>query len=166
MPLSPASRKRRPCVAEPVTIPAVVVRRVIEASAEDLFDAWLDPASLAVWMRPTGIARSEARTDPRVGGSYEVLMHTATGALRHTGTYRVIERPRRLVFTWSSPATQQTDSLVTVEFNATPHGTELVLTHQKLPDLAALPSHNAGWTSALALLDAHWGKAAGAPSGA
>ena len=37
---------------------AVVVRRTIAASAEDLFDAWLDPQALAQWMRP---APSKAR---------------------------------------------------------------------------------------------------------
>lgn len=35
-------------------VPTVTLRREIAASAEELFDAWLDPASLAVWMRPGG----------------------------------------------------------------------------------------------------------------
>jgi uncharacterized protein YndB with AHSA1/START domain len=87
-------------------------------------------------------------------------MYTAGGVIRHTGAYRVIERPHRLVFTWASPATHQTDSLVTVEFKPTARGTELVLTHQKLPDLDSVASHDGGWNSALTRLEQHWGKAA------
>jgi len=63
-------------VTHPSLAPAaVVVRRIIAAPADDLFDAWLDPEALAEWMRPGAIQRSEARTDPRVGGEYEVVMH-------------------------------------------------------------------------------------------
>ena len=52
---------------------AVVVRRTIDASAEDLFDAWLDPAALAQWMRPGTIKQLRgAQVDPRVGGDYEI----------------------------------------------------------------------------------------------
>ena len=39
--------------------PALTVRREIAASAEELFDAWLDPASLAVWMRPGDTQRAD-----------------------------------------------------------------------------------------------------------
>jgi len=51
---------------------AVVVRRTIAASAEDLFDAWLDPQALAAWMRPGMIKSTVAKVEPRVGGSYEI----------------------------------------------------------------------------------------------
>jgi len=44
---------------------AVVVRRTITASAEDLFDAWLDPEALAIWMRPgSGIHNTQAKVEP------------------------------------------------------------------------------------------------------
>ena len=129
----------------------LVVRRTIAAGAEELFDAWLDPQALAIWMRPTGIRRTTATTDARVGGRYEILMEGDQTTHPHHGVYRLIDRPRRLVFTWISKATEGRETLVTVDFQ--PHGdlTEVVITHERLPD-GASASHTEGWTSALARL--------------
>ena len=99
-----------------VNVPKLVVRREIAAPARELFDAWLDPESLGVWMRPGDTQRSTIKVDPRVGGNFEIVMHTPGGPVPHTGTYREIDRPRRLVFTWNSPYALNNDSLVTVEF--------------------------------------------------
>lgn len=136
-------------------VPGVTVRRLIGASAEELFDAWLDPASVAVWMRPGTIARTTATIDARVGGKYEITMHGDSEVYPHRGVYREIDRPRRLSFTWSSPATQQQETLVTVEFTARGPATEVVVTHAQLPSEDARQSHTAGWTSAVDRLAAH-----------
>jgi uncharacterized protein YndB with AHSA1/START domain len=95
----------------------VVIRRTIPAAVDELFDAWLDPESLAQWMRPGAVSHSTARVDARVGGAFEVVMHDVNGPLRHYGEYRAIERNRKLVFTWHSDATHDTETLVTVDFN-------------------------------------------------
>jgi len=130
---------------------AVVVRRTIAASAFDLFDAWLDPEALAEWMRPGTIQRSEARVDPRVGGSYEVIMHGEKGPIPHRGVYKLIDRPRRLVFTWTSPFAGA-DTLVTVDFVPAQKKTEVIVTHEQLP-ANEVASHTRGWTSGLQHLD-------------
>lgn len=137
--------------------PTVTVRRLIDASAEELFDAWLDPVSLAAWMVPRNITHSTAKVEPRVGGRFEIVMHRAGERLLHSGVYRTIDRPRRLVFTWISDATMHTESLVTVEFLAGHGATEIVLTHEQLPDVDALPSHSNGWTDALEMLALKYG---------
>jgi uncharacterized protein YndB with AHSA1/START domain len=131
---------------------AVVVRRVIAASAEDLFDAWLDPEALAQWMRPGTINSTVARVEPRVGGSYEITMQGQSGPIVHKGVYRAIERPNRLVFTWISGPTENTETLVTVDFVRVDRRTEVIVTHEKLPE-SAKPSHRNGWTSGLEHLD-------------
>lgn len=135
----------------------IVVRRTIPATVDELFDAWLDPESLAQWMRPGAISRSTARVDARVGGAFEVVMHYANGPRRHYGEYRAIERNRKLVFTWHSDATHDTETLVTVDFNVASAGTgtEIVLTHERMPDHEAGISHIQGWTLALELLESH-----------
>src|SRR4030095_3432729 len=92
-------RKEEETQMKAATAPtAVVVRRTIAASAEDLVDDWLDPAALAVWMRPGGINKTTASVDARVGGRYEIIMQ-GDATYPHTGEDRVIDRPKRLVFT-------------------------------------------------------------------
>jgi uncharacterized protein YndB with AHSA1/START domain len=132
----------------------VTVRREIRASAEVLFDAWLDAESLGAWLKPAGTRGTRAETDPRVGGSFRIVMAQDEAAIVHTGTYREIDRPHRLVFTWTSPATGFQDTLVTVTFRESP-GSTLVEVHQVgLPDAEAQAGHHGGWSDALDVLAA------------
>jgi uncharacterized protein YndB with AHSA1/START domain len=133
---------------------AVTVRRTIAAPAEALFDAWLDADALAVWMRPGDTTCSTATIDARVGGAFEILMHTPGGTVPHRGRYVAIERPRRLVFTWNSPYAGEHDSRVTVDFRAAGAATEVVITHERLP-LEHAEAHRGGWNDALESLATH-----------
>ena len=126
----------------------VIVRRRIAATPAELFDAWLDPQALAHWMRPRGIRRTTATVDPRVGGGYAIIMQGDDTVYPHHGVYRVIDRPRRLVFTWVSDATDGGETLVTVEFLPSGNLTEVSVTHERLPR-GARESHTEGWSSAL-----------------
>jgi uncharacterized protein YndB with AHSA1/START domain len=129
---------------------SVTVRREIAAPAEDLFDAWLDAQSLGSWLRPSGIRETRAETDPRVGGAFRIVMVDDASSIVQTGTYREIDRPCRLVFTWSSPATRFRDSIVTVTFQPSSNGSTMVEIHQVgLPDEEARASHHAGWSDVL-----------------
>ncbi|MCU1448819.1 MAG: hypothetical protein JWP02_989 [Acidimicrobiales bacterium] len=129
---------------------ALTVRREIVASAEDLFDAWLDARSLGSWLRPSGVRETRAETDPRVGGTFRIVMVDDESSMVHTGTYREIDRPRRLVFTWCSPATRLRESIVTVTFEPSSNSSTVVEIHQVgLPDEEARASHHGGWSDAL-----------------
>ncbi len=130
----------------------VIVRRTIAASAEELFDAWLDPEALAIWMRPGAIRSTVAKVDARVGGHYEIVMQSDSATYANKGTYLVIDRPRRLVFTWVASGTEGFESLVTVDFLPVDEHTEVVLTHEQLPAGLREPHRN-GWTSGIEHLD-------------
>ncbi|MGH9031414.1 MAG: SRPBCC family protein [Acidimicrobiia bacterium] len=130
----------------------LTVRREIAAPADELFDAWLDAESLGSWLRPTGIRETRAETDPRVGGTFRIVMVDESSTV-HTGTYREIDRPRRLVFTWSSPATRFRDSVVTVTFQPSSDATVVEIHQVGLPDEEAQAGHHAGWSDALRELD-------------
>jgi uncharacterized protein YndB with AHSA1/START domain len=129
--------------------PSLTVRREVAAPPPELFDAWLDPDKLADWMRPGDTERSNITTDPRVGGEFEILMATPSGEIPHTGAYQMINRPKRLAFTWNSPAAGSRNSVVTIDFKPVDRGTEVVLTHENLPSQQEADAHRKGWTRVL-----------------
>ena len=129
---------------------SLTVQREIAAPPEVLFDAWLDAESLGSWLKPSGVRETRAETDPRVGGTFRIVMADDDASTVHTGTYREIDRPRRLVFTWSSPVTQFRESIVTVTFQASSNQSTLVEIHQVgLPDDEARAAHHGGWSDIL-----------------
>jgi uncharacterized protein YndB with AHSA1/START domain len=137
----------------------LTVHREVAAPPAELFDAWLDPARLTPWMRPGDARRSTIKADARIGGEFEVVMQTPRGDSPHTGTYQVIERPRRLAFTWNSDAAGNRNSLVTIEFRPAGRGTEVVLTHENLPE-DEVEGHTQGWSRVLDLMARSYSKAA------
>jgi len=129
---------------------AVTVRRRIAASADRLFDAWLDPASLAVWMRRDDTGEpSVVVADPREGGAFSITMRDRFGTITHSGVYRLIDRPRTLEFTWRSEHTHHVDSIVHVTFEPDGEATVVQVHHTRLTDAEAAAKHEAGWTEIL-----------------
>lgn len=123
----------------------MTVRREIAAPAEDLFDAWLDARSLGSWFRPSG-GETRAETDPRVGGTFRFVMVSGDSSVVASGTYQEIDRPHRLVFTWSSRDTSFQDSIVTVTFEPSSSSTVVEIHQIGLPDERSQASHQSGWS--------------------
>jgi uncharacterized protein YndB with AHSA1/START domain len=127
--------------------PVVQIKRLLPSSPEDVFDAWLDPDSLKEWLCPGSTTVPIAEIDARVGGRFRIVMRDEGVDHTHTGEYREITRPRRLVFSWASPATKGQTTLVTIELRGSGEQTELTLTHQQLPDKDSADKHRRGWES-------------------
>lgn len=137
-----------------VAAAAVKVHRDIAAPADIIFDAWLDAESLTGWLHPQPTSHCTARVDAREGGDFEIVMYLDGEPLPHTGRYIRIARHTQLVFTWTSPATQKQETLVTVDFVETQGKTRVTVTHEKLPENRETAcSHHDGWTDALRQLD-------------
>ncbi len=127
----------------------LVVRRTIAASPEEVFAAWTSAESMEQWMRPGPTESARVSIDPRPGGALRIDMIGAGQVHEHRGEFLEVVPPRRLVFTWISKGTQGQRSVVTVEITPQGAGSELVLTHERLPDDAAAQAHTQGWTSIL-----------------
>lgn len=125
------------------------------ASAERVFDAWLDVKRAAKWMFATSTGQMvRAEIDPRVGGSFTFVDRRDGEDVLHTGTYLEIDRPRRLVFTFGIPAFSADFDRVSIDITPLASGCELTLTHEMKPDFAEYRERTEqGWGKMLAALD-------------
>ena len=124
----------------------VQVRRRVKARAEEVFDLWTRPDLMVRWMSPfPGAVDCKASCDLRPGGAFSLAMSSQESSREVSGTYVEVERPRKLVFTWTGPLTNDVDTLVTVEFTPRGEETDLVLTHERLPTSAIVEGHTRGW---------------------
>ena len=126
----------------------ITVPRRIEASPEEVFDAWADPDLFRRWFEPRRAIFRKAAVD-------ELWYWEADHAGRlwaHYCRYLRVEPPRLLEFTWMSEATHGLESRVTVELTASREGTDLVLTHSGLPNDELGRGHEEGWKQITATL--------------
>lgn len=117
----------------------VRVSHRFSASPERVYDAWLDPAiaSRFLFTTPTGtIVRAEI--DARVGGKLHVTDRRPEGDVEHVGEYLVLDRPRRIAFSFGVPKYSPLFTKVTLTFTPTDDGgCEVELVHEGvLPDFA------------------------------
>lgn len=131
------------------------VSRVINAGPEAVFRAWTEPEQLRRWSCPEGATVEDAQVDLKVGGAYRIRMNTENGLMTAYGVYKAIDRPSRLEYTWDWEGEDHGigETLVTVQFNDHGGKTEVVITHERFPNVEAKDGHEQGWTSCLNRLE-------------
>jgi uncharacterized protein YndB with AHSA1/START domain len=132
-----------------------VTRRFI-ASAERVFDAWLDSAMIGRWMFGPNVRDEEIvrlTLDARVGGMFSFVVRRQGDEIDHVGEYLEIDRPSRLAFTWGVKGDSTDFSRVVIEIQRLEQGADLTLTHELHPDWADYAARTeAGWTTMLSAL--------------
>jgi uncharacterized protein YndB with AHSA1/START domain len=136
--------------------------RFINAPPARVYKAWTDPAELQRWFGPEGVRTIKIVADVRVGGKYRWDLVKQDGEeWACLGEYRKLIPGRKIVFTWKwddDEAWENHDSVVTVELSDRDGGTEVKLTHEKLPSEESRDRHNEGWDSVLDRLEKFVGK--------
>jgi uncharacterized protein YndB with AHSA1/START domain len=129
---------------------SLVISRTYPASVERVFKAWTDANQLGQWFAPTDDYTTQASVDLRVDHEYRIAI-THKGGNVHTilGTYRLIDPPRKLVYTWRWENGPAADTLVTVDFTPDGDATKVTITHEQFLDAEARDKHNEGWNGCL-----------------
>ena len=136
--------------------------RVFDAPRELVFQAWTQADHFQQWFGAAacdGASLQSVKVDARVGGKYRLQVRRPDGEYFTTaGTYREVNAPERLVFTWAFEKdgsgdefgeVEPPETLVTLEFKALGKKTELLLTHEKFTSVESCGRHEEGWTRCL-----------------
>jgi uncharacterized protein YndB with AHSA1/START domain len=142
------------------TLATAKVTHRFAASPERVYDAWLDPAKVRAWMSAAlkgwGLSGEMKRVeiDARVGGKFFFSDMRPDGEAKHWGTYRVLERPRKIVFNWIVDESQDEDlSVVTITIEPDGAGSLVTIVHEKI-FVSYLERVEMGWSAMLRNIDA------------
>jgi uncharacterized protein YndB with AHSA1/START domain len=129
------------------------------ASPERVYDAWLEPAKLRAWMsaalKEMGLSDDIRRieVDARVGGKFFFSDMREAGEARHWGTYRVLDRPRTIEFTWIVDESQDDEpSIVTITIEPDGAGSFVTIVHEKI-FASYVERVEGGWSNMLRNID-------------
>ena len=133
------------------------IKRVLNAPRDRVYAAWTDPSQLKQWFGPEKVQTRDLIADARVGGEFRWdLINSEGEKMTIRGEYRELHPDRKIVFTWQwddDETWKNHISVVTVELDDDDGGTELHLTHERLPNEESRDGHNEGWNSVLGKLE-------------
>jgi uncharacterized protein YndB with AHSA1/START domain len=131
-----------------VNLTEMTVTRAIPASAEKVFDLWMNPKS------PGGpwFGAERVILNPVVDGLFYIAAKHEGRTWPHYGRFLQIDRPRRIEYTWVSEATKGVESVVSLTMEPRGEDTEVTLRHSGVPDDEMGRQHKDGWTWILSTL--------------
>jgi uncharacterized protein YndB with AHSA1/START domain len=130
----------------------VRIERTFAASAEDVFDAWTSPEVMRRWFHcGPDWGTPVAEVDLRVGGRVRVVMRKPDGTeVEAQGEYTLIERPHRLVMTWTfddDPSDEQ--QLIELSFSESEGSTRVLMVNSGISTSERRDGQDWGWNRCL-----------------
>ncbi|MGA8035766.1 MAG: SRPBCC domain-containing protein [Candidatus Acidiferrales bacterium] len=130
-------------------------KRHINAPAEKVYDAWLDPETAGKWLftTPTG-QMTRVEIDPVQGGKFLFVDRQDGENVEHVGEYLLLDRPHKIVFNVTVPKYSSTHTRVEVDIEESPEaGCDVTVLHDGVfQDFARRTAQ--GWMQILGDLEA------------
>jgi uncharacterized protein YndB with AHSA1/START domain len=133
----------------------VRLHRVLRATPERVYRAFLDADAMVKWLPPNGFTGKVHQADAKVGGTYKMSFTNFTTGKSHSfgGTYLELTPPERIRYTDKFddpklPGEMQTTIVLKQVFC----GTELNITQEGIPAVIPAEACYLGWQESLVLL--------------
>ena len=131
------------------------LHRVLHATPERIYRAFLDPDAMAKWLPPHGFTGKVHQIDARVGGQHRMSFTNFTTGHSHSfgGTYLELVPHERIRYTdkFDDPNLPG-EMQVTVTLKKVSCGTELNVVQEGIPDVIPTEACYLGWQESLTLL--------------
>ena len=131
------------------------LHRVVRATPERIYRAFLEADAMAKWLPPNGFTGKVHHLDATVGGTYQMSFTNFTTGKSHSfsGTYLELVPHERIRYTDqfddpNLPGEMQT----TITLQQVSCGTEMNIVQEGLPDPIPLEACYLGWQELLVLL--------------
>jgi uncharacterized protein YndB with AHSA1/START domain len=129
----------------------VRIERTFAASAEDVFDAWTSPEVMRRWFHPApDWGTPQAEVDLHVGGKVRVVMRRPDGSEAEAqGEYTLIDRPHRLVMTWTFDDDPSNEQLIELSFSESDGSTTVLMVNSGISTDERRDAQDWGWRGCL-----------------
>lgn len=129
--------------------------RVLRATPERVYKAFIDPDAMVKWLPPNGFTARVHEMDARVGGGYRMSFTNFSTGTSHSfgGSYIELTPGERIRYTdrFDDPNLPG-DMRVTISLKKVLVGTELEIVQEGLPDVIPPEACCLGWQESLVLL--------------
>lgn len=131
-----------------MAVPTYVYITYIQATAERAWDALTDAELTAAYWGHSNVS------DWRPGSRWEHRRTDGSGIADVVGTVLAAQRPAGLVITFGEPGAKDADAPSRVTFAIEPYHeiVKVTVTHENLPDAAALETVSDGWPAVMSNL--------------
>ena len=133
----------------------VKFHRVLKATPERVYKAFLDADAMAKWLPPHGFTCKVHHMDPKVGGTYKMSFTNFSTGKSHSfgGTYLELTPHERISYSDkfddpNLPGEMQT----TITLKKVFCGTEMTIQQSGIPDVIPAEACYLGWQESLMLL--------------
>ena len=133
----------------------VRLHRVLRATPERIYRAFLDADAMAKWLPPNGFTGKVHQMDAKVGGSYKMSFTNFSTGKSHSfgGTYLELTPHERLRYTDKFDDPNLSGEMqTTITLKQVSCGTELNVTQEGIPAVIPAEACYLGWQESLTLL--------------
>ena len=133
----------------------VRIERTFNAASQEVFDAWTSAEVMRRWFHcEPDWATPVAEVDLRLGGTVKVVMPKPDGTeVEAQGQYTLIERPHRLVMTWTFDDDPSNVQLIELSFSESAGSTTVLMVNSGISTDERRDAQEWGWHGCLDQLE-------------